>query len=106
MINAQAKKGPLVGRPPISDPIEDIGGAHVNMLEWHMQSRQFGMTAVQLERLQQKSVVVFESFKSTFTDSCMQRKGVHMLYERAATQVPTLYVCPVENVLGRVPLIP
>ena len=29
-----------------------------------------------------------------------------MLYERAATQVPSLYVCPVENVLGRVPLIP
>ena len=39
-------------------------------------------------------------------DSCMQRKGVPMLYERAATQVPSLYVCPVENVLGRVPLIP
>ena len=36
----------------------------------------------------------------------MQRKGVPMLYERAASQVPTLYVCPVENVLGRVPLIP
>ncbi len=31
-----------------------------------------------------------------------------MLYERAATvlQPETLYVCPVENVLGRVPLIP
>jgi hypothetical protein len=36
----------------------------------------------------------------------MQRKGVPMLYERAANQVPTLYVCPVENVLGRVPLLP
>jgi hypothetical protein len=29
-----------------------------------------------------------------------------MLCERAASQVPSLYVCPVENVLGRVPLIP
>jgi hypothetical protein len=29
-----------------------------------------------------------------------------MVYERAATQVPTLYVCPVENILGSVPLIP
>ena len=29
-----------------------------------------------------------------------------MLYERAASQLPTLYVCPVENVLGRVPLMP
>ncbi len=28
-----------------------------------------------------------------------------MLYERASSQLPTLYVCPVENVLGRVPLI-
>ena len=28
-----------------------------------------------------------------------------MLYERSATVLPTLYVCPVENVLGRVPLI-
>ncbi len=29
-----------------------------------------------------------------------------MLYERSATVLQTLYVCPVENVLGRVPLIP
>jgi hypothetical protein len=29
-----------------------------------------------------------------------------MLYERAASQVPSLYVCPVENVLGRVHLLP
>jgi hypothetical protein len=36
----------------------------------------------------------------------MQRKGALMLYERAASQVPSLYVCPVENVLGRVPRIP
>jgi hypothetical protein len=28
-----------------------------------------------------------------------------MLYERAATVLPTLYVCPVENMLGRVLLI-
>ena len=34
----------------------------------------------------------------------MQRKGVPMLYERLL--VPSLYVCPVENVLGWVPLIP
>ncbi len=28
-----------------------------------------------------------------------------MLYEQAAKEVPTLYVCPVENVLGLVALI-
>ena len=40
--------------------------------------------------------------------SCMQRKGVPMLYKWAANQVPTLYVCPVtvENYLRRVPLLP
>ena len=54
------------------------------------------------------SLVFFSTFEpiNLTPDSCMQRKGVPMLYERAATQVPSLYVCPVENVLGRVPLIP
>ena len=45
--------------------------------------------------------------KSSHTpNSFMQRSGIPMVYERAASQLPTLYVCPVENVLGRVPLIP
>ena len=55
------------------------------------------------------SLVFFSTFKpiSPTPDSCMQRKGVPVLYKRAANQVPTLYyVCPVENVLGRVPLLP
>ena len=52
--------------------------------------------------------VFFNTFDpiSLTPESCMQRKGVPRLYERAASQVPSLYVCPVENVLGRVPLIP
>jgi hypothetical protein len=29
-----------------------------------------------------------------------------MLFEPAAFQLPTLYVCPVENILGHVPLLP
>ena len=54
------------------------------------------------------SLVFFNTFEpiSLTPESCMQSKGVPMLYERAASQVPSLYVCPVENVLGRVPLIP
>ena len=36
----------------------------------------------------------------------MQQKGVTMLYELSRTVLPSLYVCPVDNVLGRVPLIP
>ncbi len=53
-------------------------------------------------------LVFFSTFEpiSLTPDSCMQMKGVPMLYERSAAVLPTLYVCPVENVLGRVPLIP
>jgi hypothetical protein len=54
------------------------------------------------------SLFFFSTFEpiSLTQDSCMQRKGVPMLYERSAAVLPTLYVCPVENVLGQVPLIP
>ena len=48
------------------------------------------------------SLVFFSTFEplSLTPDSCMQRNGIPMVYERAASQLPTLYVCPVENVLG------
>jgi hypothetical protein len=54
------------------------------------------------------SLVIFSTFEpiSLTPDSCMQRNGIPMVYERAASQLPTLYVCPVENVLGRAPLLP
>ena len=54
------------------------------------------------------SLVFFNTFEpiSLTPDSCLQLKGVPMLYERSATVLPSLYVCPVQNVLGRVPLIP
>ncbi len=53
------------------------------------------------------SLVFFSTFEpiSLTPDSCMQKKVVPMVYKRAATQVQTLYVCPVKNVLGSVPLI-
>jgi hypothetical protein len=44
-----AKRGVLHGKPLIDDPKRSIVEAHVPMLEWHMQSRKFGMTAIQLE---------------------------------------------------------
>ena len=52
------------------------------------------------------SLIFFSTFEpiSLTPDSCMRKDGP-MLYERSATVLPTLYVCPVENVLGRVPLI-
>jgi hypothetical protein len=53
------------------------------------------------------SLVFFSTFEpsSLTPHSCMQRNGIPMLYERASSQLPTLYVYPVENVLGSVPLI-
>jgi hypothetical protein len=64
-------------------------------------------------RLQDKSshrellLVFFSTFEpiSLTPNSFMQRSGIPMVYERAASQLPTLYVCPVENVLCIVPLI-
>ena len=40
-------------------------------------------------------------------DSVMQRQGVPMLFDSAScSALPSLYICPVENILGRVPMIP
>lgn len=40
-------------------------------------------------------------------NSIMQRNGVPMMYDTASSSnLPSLYICPVSNVLGRVPLIP
>jgi hypothetical protein len=46
------------------------------------------------------SPVFFSTFEpiSLTPNSFMQRSGIPMVYERAASQLPTLYVCPVENV--------
>jgi hypothetical protein len=54
------------------------------------------------------SLVLFSTFEpiSLTPDSCMQKNGIPMVYERDASQLPTLYVCTVENVLGRAPLLP
>jgi len=40
-------------------------------------------------------------------DSVMQRQGVPMLYDTASSKaLPSLYLCPVKNILNRVPLTP
>jgi hypothetical protein len=54
------------------------------------------------------SLVFFSTFEpiSLLRDSYLQKSGIPMLFEPADSQLPTLYVCPVENVLGRVPLLP
>ena len=60
------------------------------------------------EGLVPPSLVFFSTFEpiSLAPDSSTQRNGFPMLYKRASSQLPTLYVCPMENVLGKVPLIP
>ena len=55
------------------------------------------------------SLVYFSTFEPVdlTPDSIMQRAGVPMLYDSASNpRLPCLYICPVANVLGRVPLIP
>ena len=53
-------------------------------------------------------LVFFTTFEPiTLTpDSIMQSNRVPMVYEAARNQIPSIYVAPVENMLGRVPLIP
>jgi len=55
------------------------------------------------------SLVFFSTFEpiNITPHSVMQRNGVPMLYDTASgSNEPSLYICPVSNVLGRVPLIP
>ena len=55
------------------------------------------------------SLVFFSTFEpiNLSPDYVMQgEKELPMLYELSERQLPTLYVCPAENMLGRVPLIP
>ena len=55
------------------------------------------------------ALVFFSTFEpiTLSPDHIMQAdKQVPMLYKRSDKELPTLYICPVENVLGRVPLIP
>ena len=48
----------------------------------------------------------FEPIKLT-PNSVMQRNGVPMFFDSASsTNLPSLYICRAENVLGRVPLMP
>ncbi len=48
------------------------------------------------------SLVFFSTFEPIPLprDSYLQKSGIPMLFEPAASQLPNLYVCPVENILG------
>lgn len=51
-------------------------------------------------------ISTFEPINLT-PESVMQREGVPMLYDTASSKaLPSLYICPVKNILGRVPLTP
>ena len=55
------------------------------------------------------SLAYFSTFEpvNLTPNSIMQREGVPMFYDSASSSaLPCLYICPVKNVLGRVPMIP
>lgn len=55
------------------------------------------------------TLVYFSTFEpiNITPDSVLQREHVPMLYDSASTDnPPSLYICQVRNVLGRVPLMP
>ena len=75
----------------------------------------FNCTVAPVGRLQQKerhtelSLVFFSTFEpiKLTPNSVMQRNGVPMFFDSASsTNLPSLYICRAENVLGRVPLMP
>ena len=54
------------------------------------------------------SLVFFNTFDpiQLSPHSVMHQNDIPMLCEDAPSQIPTMYICPVTNVLGRIPLIP
>jgi hypothetical protein len=91
----------------------DISG---NGLMWYARPQLFfnctmcptGMQA-RKQRHMEVSLVFFSTFEpiNITPHSTMQRNGVPMMYDTASSRnEPSLYICPVGNVLGRVPLIP
>lgn len=61
----------------------------------------------------QRHIEVSLAFFSTFEpvdftrESVMQRQGVPMFYDSAScAAIPSLYICHVKNILGRVPMMP
>ncbi len=55
------------------------------------------------------SLVYFSMFEPIYLtpNSIMQKAGVPMLYDTASNpRLPSLYICPVANVLGGAPVIP
>ena len=53
------------------------------------------------------SLVFFNTFDpiQLSPESVMHEKDIPTLCEDAPSQIPTMYICPVTNVLGRIPLI-
>ena len=91
----------------------DASGAN---LVWYARPQLFfrctlcptGQTAV-VRSHREVSLVFLSTFEpiDLTPDSCMQRRGVPMLYDSASCdELPSLYICHTKNILGRVPLMP
>ena len=62
-----------------------------------------------IRRHTEVSLAFFSTFEPVdlTPNSVMQQEGVPMFYDSAScAALPCLYICPVKNVLGRVPMIP
>ena len=62
-----------------------------------------------IRRHTEVSLAFFSTFEPVdlTPNSVMQQEGVPMFYDSAScSALPCLYICPVKNVLGRVPMIP
>ena len=63
----------------------------------------------EVQRQKEVSLVFFSAMEpiDLTPDSVLQEQNVPMLYDTASSSaIPTLYICDVKNVLGRVPLMP
>jgi hypothetical protein len=100
--------------PELFDPIQDFDMTGAGKI-WYARPQLFfscmvcprGQKATVAAHIK-LSLVFFNTFDpiDLSPQSVMADKGIPMLCEDAPNQMPTMYICPVTNVLGRIPLIP
>ena len=87
--------------------LQDIGNNLCHMLRYReMVCPHHGQKETVAKHIK-LSLVFFNTFDpiDLLPESIMADRGIPMLCEDALSQMPTLYICPVTNVLGQNPLI-
>ena len=100
--------------PELFDPIQDFDMTGTGKV-WYARPQLF-FSCMVCPRGQKETVAAHKKLSLVFFNtfdpidlspqSVMADKGIPMLCEDAPSQMPTMYICPVTNVLGRIPLIP